>query len=188
MGVQSNKSKIFALTTITTLALFVTLANAFPFSTLLTNYPAGVDVAETNLARLSDMNELVELRGSVIARSNNSAITEIIFTISNTSNSSSQESVSMTESPHNQIRIDYRDQNQSILNLPWSHRFQGDHNDDDLLEDGELVQFTVSLLDNLATTLGPATPFVLEVSSLERTLIKIHRTTPAQLDPILDLE
>jgi hypothetical protein len=185
MGVQSNKSKISALTIITTLALFVALANAFPSSTLLTNYPAGVNVTETNLARLPDMNELVELRGSVIARSNNSAITEIIFTISNTSG---QESVSMTESLHNQIRIDYRDQNQSVLNLPWSHRFQGDHDDDDLLEAGELVQFTVSLLDNLASTLGPATPFVLEVSSLERTLIKIHRTTPAQLDPILDLE
>jgi archaellin len=131
---------------------------------------------------LSNANRMVQLKGSLIARSHQERVTEFILTLSSTAGS---EPINLDAKP---FVITYQDQHHRVRDLPWSAQFQGEHNGDTLFEENELVQLTIGLSDAPSVNLGPNTPFVLELSAPQGLLLTIQRRTPLQLAPIVDLD
>jgi archaellin len=133
------------------------------------------------LTAYSRTNRTIELRGSLIARSRNNVITDVIFTIASTNRA---EPLKLT---NDALSITYRDQFQKINHLAWSKRFQGNDNHDNMLDPGELVQITVPLSSVLTQKIGPKTPFVIDVIPAGGTLLSISRTAPVTFEPMMDL-
>jgi archaellin len=85
------------------------------------------------------------------------------------------------------VVIDYRDNTVNQPNIVWAVNWLvGDG--DNLMEAGELGEITIDLsAQTPAVTLGANIAFVIEVKpSLGGTMV-IARTTPAGLDPVVDL-
>lgn len=82
----------------------------------------------------------------------------------------------------NAIVIDYRDANQRLHALTWRAEFLEPHDQDMLLEAGELVRFTVPLTKSLVHPLTPNRAFVLDIIPETGTLLTLKSKTPPQFD------
>jgi len=120
------------------------------------------------------------IQGSLIVRYDHDMMSEIVFTIA----SPRGEPVNVADGA---LTINYRDPNQQLANLAWSSRFQGDHDQDNFLEDKELVQLTIPLAGVLKTKVAPATSFAVDVISANGHVLTVQRTLPAELNQINDL-
>jgi flagellin FlaB len=100
------------------------------------------------------------------------------------------------------IIISYSDENQAIGDANWTVDFIGKTNGDFILDPDEQAEVTVWLHDydgtdyNLGTTtnnmyltsrLGIATKFRIEVKPQEGAILVLERTTPARLQPVIEL-
>ncbi len=177
---NSNRLGMAALAFIFILLSFILIVTHFNVHLTLTD-PFIVEAPKlVTLAGFSPMHRTIELQGSLIARSANNQITNVVFTMANASGA---KPLKLTDDT---LTIRYRDPFQRVTHLAWSKRFQGDHNHDELLDQGELVQFTVRLSGALAAKLGPNTPFVIDVIPVQGTLVSISRSTPGDFEPIMD--
>jgi archaellin len=122
----------------------------------------------------------LELRGSIMALSEDRAISKLVFTLVNLS----KESLRLDDGS---LVVGYRDLNQHVDELAWTWQFQGNHDPGNLLKAGESIQMIIPLTEGLLHQLGPNTSFAIEIVSASGSMLTIQRTTPAQLDPIIDL-
>jgi archaellin len=134
------------------------------------------------IGTLAEAGQTLQVKGSLMARASNNRITELFLTIANTSGAIP---INLADHP---FVIDYRDPDQKIDHLPWTWRFQGKHNGDHRLEVGELLQVRLPLVRSTAINLGVDTPFVLYLIPANGVPLRIQRTTPAQLESIVDLQ
>jgi flagellin FlaB len=86
------------------------------------------------------------------------------------------------------VVIAYRDSTQQKASLTFTTDWivSNEATADDLLEDGELAEITVSLA-GLTTALGANTEFTLEIKPPTGAVIGINRTTPAALEAVMEL-
>lgn len=128
------------------------------------------------------INETLKLTSHVIVESNSHTVGIVRLTLTNLS---AERSVPMEPSF---LNIRYRDQQQRLEVVPWSWEFQGDHNDDTILDQGEHVQISVNLGEVLSAPLIANTPFMLELQPKDSAILRIHRTLPSQLSSLIDLQ
>jgi len=157
---------------------FYMAATGFTFTTTPLNVASPHQVILTDL---STANRTLAMQGNLLAYSDQQAVSALTF--------------SLTQAPgakplhlDKSLQIDYRDAQQRAAGLAWSKRFQGSHDQDDWLEAGELVQLTVPLTGILKTNLGINTPFIIDITPPKGAILSIHRTTPAVLDKVIELE
>jgi len=174
----------FTTTTFACVAIFLLplffVATGFNFSPPTASIPVE---ASTHLlpVELPSAESTLQLRGGLIARADNHAITEVTFTLGNRTGA---EPINLT---NDFLTIAYRDPHQHIAHLAWSKQFLGQHNNDNWLEADELVQITIPLAAILSTNLGPNTPFVINVKPPHGEVLKLQRTTPKTLHQLMDL-
>ena len=178
--VHSNRSGIAALAFILILISFSVIIIQAGVQLTLANPFGAAGPKFVTLAGLSAMRPPLELQGSLMARSTDHEITELIFTLVN---NGSAKPIKLTDDA---LTLSYRDPFQQVTHLAWSKRFQGNHNQDDLLDQGELVQFTIHLSNALSTQLGPNTAFVIDVTPIQGVRLSISRTTPGDFASIMD--
>jgi hypothetical protein len=135
-----------------------------------------------DLTDQSPLSRMVQLKGSLIARSHDNTVTDLVLTVANTAGS---EPIDLAA---NSFVVSYHDQHQRVTNLPWTWRFQGKDDGDKILESEELLQLTIRLSATPQVKLDANTPFVIELSPPQGAALTIQRTTPRQLDPIVDLD
>ena len=140
------------------------------------------DARMIDLTNQLDSNRMVQLKGSLIARSQDNTVTDLVLTVANTPGS---EPIDLRA---DSFVVNYHDQHQQATNLPWASRFQGQDDGDKILEEGELLQLTIHLSSTPHLTLGTKTPFVIELHPPHGATLTIERTTPVQLDAINDLD
>jgi len=87
-----------------------------------------------------------------------------------------------------EVVIGYKDQAQFENDLPWAINWIVSKQTpaDDLLEEGELAEITVTL-SGLATKLSANTAFNLEIKPPKGAVLNINRTTPAAIQAVMDL-
>jgi archaellin len=127
----------------------------------------------------------LELRGSVIANTDGTTVTSLVFDLANAAGGDPVNLDPVATS--NKVVMAYRDSATSNSDLVWTRAWLvGDG--DNLLENGELAEITLTLgTQTPAITLGANAAFTLEVKpSLGGTMV-IARTTPAGLDTVVDL-
>lgn len=178
--VRSNRSGIAALAFILILVSFSMIIMQAGVQLTQTSPFGAAGPKFVTLAGLSATRHPLELQGSLLARSTDHEITELIFTLVN---NGSAKPIKLTDDT---LTLSYRDPFQQVAHLTWSKRFQGNHNPDDLLDQGELVQLTVHLSGALSTKLGPNTSFVIDVTPAQGARFSINRTTPGDFTPIMD--
>ena len=83
--------------------------------------------------------------------------------------------------------ISYTDKNQHVSNLPWTVKFIGKNNDDNLLEQDEQAVIMVDLEHGLTISPGIYDTFTIEVKPVTGASLILNRTLPARIDDVMDL-
>lgn len=182
---------ITGLETAIILVAFVVVAAVFSFAVLSAGTFATQKSEEAVYAGLAQVRSTVELKGSVIAKSNagETAVDQVVFSISNVAGGAA---VDLTDPPDNVVVIDYIDEDQRHTDLQaWAVLWPGYDDADDLLEEGEMAEITVSGLaispTALSPLLGASTEFALEVKPGKGAVLVIERRTPDWIDPVMIL-
>jgi len=185
-----------ALETAIVLIAFVVVASVFAFTVLSAGTFSTERSKEVVYAGLAEVRGSLELKGSVLADSDGTKVTAIVFTVANVAggepidftapNDANSDGLADSGS-NNKVVISYRDKNQRRSDLAWSVTWRGTNDGDDLLEDGELAEITVSM-NAITPTLGANTTFAIEVKPPQGAVLVIERTTPPNLDTVMDLK
>jgi len=172
---------VSALETAIILIAFVVVAAIFAFTILSAGTTSTEQSKEAIYAGLSEVRSSMELRGAVVAETDGTKVTSIIFSVANAAGG---ESIDMTAPTSNTLIIDYRDNDQRAANLTWALTWVVQNDTDNLLEEGELAELTV---DVSSLNLGANTQFAMEIKPGQGGVVVVERTTPAYLDTIIDL-
>jgi flagellin FlaB len=176
-----DEEGITGLETAIILIAFVVVATVFAFVVLSTGLFSSERGKEAVYAGLQKTEGSLELRGSVIANTNGTAVTSIVFDVANAAGG---EPVNLNPAAtSNKMVIDYRDSTVNATNVPWTVNFLVG-NTDNLLTEGELAEITI---DTTGQNLGANQPFTIEVKPPLGGTMVIARTTPAGLDTVVDL-
>ena len=179
--VTREEEGITGLETAIILIAFVVVATVFAFVVLSTGLFSSERGKEAVYSGLQKTRGTLELRGSVIAATDGTSVTSIVFDVANAAGG---EPVNLDPAAvSNRMVIAYRDATVNVPDIAWTVNFLvGDA--DNLMENGELGEITI---DTSSQNLGANQAFVFEVKpSLGGTMV-IARTTPAGLDTVVDL-
>ncbi len=175
-----------ALETAIILIAFVVVASVFAFTILSAGSSSTEKGKQAIQAGLEGVQSSMNLKGSIIAEGNvgNTAAKNAIFTLSLVAGGSPV-NLSTTDK---EIVVGYKDAQQFENDLPWNIVWIVSKQTpaDDLLEEGELAEFTIDL-SGLTTALAANTAFNLEIKPPKGAVLNINRTTPAAIQPVMDL-
>ena len=177
-----SEEGITALETAIILIALVVVAAVFVFTALSAGMFSPEKGKEAIYSGISEVAGSLEVKGSIIAtRATSDTIDSVVFTVSNVAGG---EPVNMDADDPGVI-IQYRDKNNRETITGWTVDWLGTEDDDELLEEGELVEITVPIAGTVA--LGPSTSFAIEIKPLQGSALLLERTTPAYFDPVMDL-
>lgn len=174
---------VSALETAIILIAFVVVAAIFAFTILSAGTTSTEQSKEAIYAGLSEVRSSMELRGAVVAQTDGTKVTDVIFSVANAAGG---DAIDLTAPTSNTLIIDYRDNAQRSANLTWTLNWVVRNDTDDLLEEGELAEITVDI-SGLTTPLAANTEFAMEIKPGQGGVVVVERTTPAFLDTIIDL-
>ena len=172
---------VTGLETAIILIAFVVVATVFAFVVLSTGLFSSERGKEAVYSGLQKTRGSLELRGSVIANTDGTKVTSIVFDVANAAGG---ESVNLDPAAtSNKMVVDYRDASQTAANVTWTKTMLVG-NADELLAAGELAEISI---DTSTYDLTANMPFTIEVKPPLGGTMTIARTTPAGLDTVIDL-
>ena len=224
---------ITGLETAIILIAFVVVASVFAFTIL----SAGVQSSEANkqtvTAGLKETRTLLLQQGSAFAYQGDIGGTDVVYKVAFiVANSLAGEPIDMTppytaddsgtdpdydSTNSSVVVVSYADEDQRLLDIPWTIQFIGKSNGDNLLEDGEKAEVTVWLLDrdtsvaitatdsvaymdgtgdgggaggidSSGTLLAKSTRFIVELTPQQGASLTIQRTLPPGLRQVMNLQ
>ena len=197
-----NREKgITGLETAIILIAFVVVAAVFAYTALSAGLFSTQKSQEAVYSGLREAQSTLELRGGVIATSNdtgaNGTVSTISFTVANVLGGQPIDFTEPTDAnsdgvtdngSSNVVVINYTDDDQAIDNLAWTIAKLGNADSDNLLENNERFEITLTNLTGALTTdLSVKKTFNLEVITPGGATLNIERTTPPWIDPIMNL-
>ena len=173
-----------ALETAIILIAFVVVASVFAFTILSAGSSSTEKGKQAIQAGLEGVQSSMNVKGSIIAEGSGTSVNDAIFTLSLVAGGSPVNLSSTTK----EVVVGYKDAAQFENDVPWTIKWIVSKQTpaDDLLEEGELAEFTVDL-SGLTTALGANTAFNLEIKPPKGAVLNINRTTPAAIQPVMDL-
>ena len=175
---------ITGLETAIILIAFVVVASVFAYTVLSAGIFSSQKAQEAVYSGLEQARSTLELNGSVVATANATAITEVIFSVSNALDG---EAIDLTDTTGNNVTvISYASSTMRTEELDWTVDYQGYGDDDNLLEAGEMFEITVDMT-GAGETVGTYHTFTLEVKPPTGAVLIMERTTPADLDSVMIL-
>ena len=171
------------------------VANSWKFATVaLSNNSSMTSVQCVGLNVASDNGTQTVYLDEIKARGQ---ATSVILTVTNaiegepidlTAPSDSDNNGIADSDSRNTLIINYTDENQAISDIYWTASFIGKDDGDNLLEDGEKAEITVSL-KGLSNTypLVAGKEFTLEVKPSDGTVLVVEKTMPDQIDTVMNL-
>ena len=177
-----------ALETAIILIAFVVVASVFAFTILSAGSSSTEKGKQAIQAGLEGVQSSMNVKGSIIAEAAGSTVDSAIFTVSLVAGGSP---VNLSATAK-EVVIGYKDQKQFVNDVPWKIKWivSKQATADDLLEEGELAELTVDLTTatgGLTTALGANTAFNLEIKPPKGAVLNVNRTTPAAIQPVMDL-
>lgn len=186
-SLHRDESGQTALETAIILIAFVVVASVFAF-VILSAGSSSTEKSEAAIySGLENVQSSMAVKGAVIAEGAADAITKISFTVALAGGG---QPVDLTA--EKAVVIGYRDANESVPALKWTTTFivqqEGEDAADMMLEDGELAQITIDMADaGVASPPGANSQFTLEVKPPTGAVLNITRTTPASIEPVMEL-
>jgi flagellin FlaB len=206
----NHEKGITGLETAIILIAFVVVAAVFAYTALSAGLFSTQKSQEAVYAGLKEAQSTLEIRGGVIAiaasgqTGSSGNISQIRFVVGNVLGGEPIDfsepyddvdfnGVADSDSP-NVVVINYQDDDQTKDDVHWTIAKLGNADDDDLLEDDERFEITIGadggtgdLQDALTTDLSVKKTFNLEILTPGGATLNIERTTPAWIDPIMNL-
>jgi len=204
---RADERGITGLETAIILIAFVVVAAVFAFSTLSAGLFSSQKSQESIHSGLKEAKGCLELRGGVLALANTTGsdgyVGKLTFTVLNAMDGEPVDFTPPTDANNdgiadsgssNIVVISYVDKNNAVSDLYWSITKSGGADSDYLLERGE--QFVVAigkstsqanLVDALTTPLSVNSTFTMEVKPSHGAVLAIERTTPGQIDSVMNL-
>jgi archaeal flagellin FlaB len=209
-----HEKGITGLETAIILIAFVVVAAVFAYTALSAGLFATQKAQESVYSGLREARSTLELRGGVTATAGTTGasgtIKQVTFILANvlggesidfavpTARGDNNGTANTTSGSNtNKVVINYIDKDQTVRNLYWTVTKLGSDDGDSLLEQGEKFQVTVgsttngtaggNLIDALGTDLTVNKTFDFEVVTPAGAVLTIERTTPANIDTIMDL-
>jgi archaeal flagellin FlaB len=182
-NLHKDQSGQTALETAIILIAFVVVASVFAF-TILSAGSASTEKGEQAIySGLENVQSSMSIKGAVIAQAAGTTVDTVVFTLSPVSGG---DPINL-DTVEKEVVIGYRDAEQINNNLDWDVDWivSKEATPDDLLEEGELAEITVTL--DLTPALGPNTAFTLEVKPPTGGVLAINRTTPAAIEKVMEL-
>ena len=175
---------ITGLETAIILIAFVVVASVFAYTVLSAGIFSSQKAQEAVYSGLEQARSTLELNGSVVATANTTAVTGVIFSVSNALDG---EAIDLTDTTGNNVTvISYSSSTMRTEELDWTVAHQGYGDDDNLLEAGEMFEITVDM-STAGETVSTYQTFTLEVKPPTGAVLIIERTTPADLDDVMVL-
>ena len=183
---HKNESGQAALETAIILIAFVVVASVFAFAILSAGSASTERGEQAIYAGLEGVQSSMEIRGAVIADASddNSAIDSLLFTVASVNGG---DPVNLADT-NNVVIATYRDATQFENDLPFTVSWVVAESPtaDDLLEEGELAEISLTL-SGLTTPPGANTAFSVELKPPTGGVLQINRTTPAALEDFFEL-
>jgi flagellin FlaB len=164
----------------------VVVASVFAYTVLSAGIFSAQKGQEAVYTGLQQARSTVELKGDVvaIANANATAVTGIIFSVSNALDG---EAIDLTDTTGDNVTvISYASATDRTEELDWTSAPQGWGDSDSLLEAGEMFEITVDMT-TAGESIGIYHTFQLEVKPPVGSALIIERTTPAALDAVMIL-
>jgi flagellin FlaB len=181
---QRDERGITGLETAIILIAFVVVASVFAYTVLSAGIFSSQKGQEAVYTGLQQARSTLELKGNVVAKANATAITQVIFSVSNALDG---EAIDLTDTTGTNVTvISYASSGKRTEELSWTASPQGWGDTDNLLEAGEMFEITVDMT-TAGETIGTYHTFSLEVKPPVGSALIIERTTPAALDPVMIL-
>jgi len=181
---HKDQKGITGLETAIILIAFVVVAAVFAYTVLSAGIFTTQKAQESVYTSLEEVEATLQIKGSVIATSNDTGADGTVGNITFTVEGAMQGlAIDFTEPTENVVVISYLDSTQVERDLDWSITKVGDADEDDLLEGDEKFEIAIDLS---ALSLGPDTTFSLEVKPPTGAVLTIERTTPAWIDAVMD--
>jgi flagellin FlaB len=181
---QRDERGITGLETAIILIAFVVVASVFAYTVLSAGIFSSQKGQEAVYTGLQQARSTVELKGDVVAKANATAITDIIFSVSNALDG---EAIDFTDTTGNNVTvISYSSETARTEELDWTSAVQGWGDADNLLEAGEMFEVTVDMT-GAGEAIDTYHTFQLEVKPPVGSALIIERTTPAALDSVMIL-
>ncbi|MCL0080248.1 hypothetical protein M1O18_05035 [Dehalococcoidia bacterium] len=195
---------ITGLETAIILIAFVVVASVFAYTVLTAGIFAAERGEEAVHAGLEGARASIVTVGGIVASGNTTApehVTSLTFTVANAvggepinftvPTGNITEGVAAADAT-NVVVISYVDQHQHVSDLLWTKTPLGDDDGDYLLEPGEKFQITITNLragadGPLTTALGTDHIFTIEIKPPVGAVLTLERTTPSNIDPIMNL-
>ena len=173
-----------ALETAIILIAFVVVASVFAFTILSAGSSSTEKGKQAIEAGLEGVQSTMSVKGSVIAKGTSPNIDSVIFTVSLVAGGSPVN----LNAASKEVVIGYKDQDQYVNSAPWTLVWIVSKQTpaDNLLEAGELAEITVNLT-GLSPRLVANSAFNLEIKPPKGAVLNINRTTPAGIQPVMDL-
>jgi flagellin FlaB len=178
------------------LIAFVTVAAVFGYAVLSAGLFSAERGKETIYSGLNEARSNMELCGSIMATSNDSAnLSRVMFTVKNAIAGAPVDLAACngTSSAVNKCVISFTTASDYFSNIKWTRQPVAHDNGNNLLEPGEQFEITVDLNDlgdniSLSENLTANGKFTLQVKPAIGASITIQRTLPPSIGAIMDLD
>jgi archaellin len=143
-------------------------------------------VKEAVNAGLQSTMSTLEVRGNIVAKMENSVVTEIYFCVGIPAAGSP---VDFNPSSENisPLVISYSDADNLLPSVNWTIEKLSTINDDNLLDPNELFQVTVVLPTSGNVSIGAYDRFSLEVKPADGPVLPVERTIPGRVSQYVNL-
>ena len=181
---RRDERGITGLETAIILIAFVVVASVFAYTVLSAGIFSAQKGQEAVYTGLQQARSTLELKGDVVATANATAVTQVIFSVSNALDG---EAIDLTDTTGTNVTvIAYATSGNRTEELSWIASPQGWGDTDSLLEAGEMFEITVDMT-GAGETIGTYHTFTLEVKPPVGSALIMERTTPAALDTVMIL-
>jgi|SRR5690554_1529678 flagellin FlaB len=179
---HKDESGQTALETAIILIAFVVVASVFAF-VILSAGSSSTEKSEAAIySGLENVQSSMAVKGAVIAEGDGTALSNVQFTVSLAGGG---EPVDLD--PDNKaVVIAYRDADETVSEVAWAAKFIGKNDGDMMLEEGELAEISIDM-SALTSAPGPNSEFTLEVKPPTGAVLNLTRTTPASIEPVMEL-
>lgn len=192
----ASQNGITGLETAIILIAFVVVAAVFAYTVLSAGLFTSQKSSQTVYSGLKKTESTLKLAGGVIARDqdNNDYVDAISLPLQLALNGEPIDFTpnSGTTAGTHKVVVSYQDSSQQKGDLEWSITRLGGADSDNLLENDEIFELTISHLESGTTNglnpdLGAKTVFGIEVKTPGGAVLKVERTTPKSVDQVMNL-
>ena len=182
--IRQSQEGITGLETAIILIAFVIVASVFAYVVLSAGLFSSQKAKEAVNAGIESTMSTIELKGDVIAKMDNSVVTEIYIMVGLPAAGSPVDFNPASGNGTSAV-ITYHDADNLIPSLNWTIQRLSSLNDDNLLDPNELFLLTVPMSSNV--TIGPYHRFSLEIKPPDGPVLNIERTIPARVSQYVNL-